>query len=143
MNSGSVMAIAATLCLLYSPARAHDHYGGVYEYNKPPGQGRLCCGGDEKTGDCEGLMSDQIHESADGVTILSKRYQAKVFIPMARIQWDYPRTQDGMPAFPHDVYAGHWCGKPRSDWPAGGKPTPENPDPNFFTFCAFMLPGGV
>lgn len=145
MNSGSVIVIAAMLCLLSSPAKAHDHYGNVYEYNGKPATHRLCCGGDEKTGDCEALLPDQIYQMQGGVVILSKRYQARVFVPNSRIAWDYPRDYNtGEPAFPHDSYAGHWCGKPRKGVSSlEVPPTPDQPDPDMWTYCAFVLPGGV
>ena len=103
---------------------------------------RLCCGGDPVTGDCEWLTSEQVVESGQGLIILSKRYGAKVFVPLGRVQWDIPRRTDGQAADPSNTFQGAWCGKPRSTAP--GWPVDEaNPDPNFITFCAFFSPGGV
>lgn len=137
---------AAAACLIASAALAHDDWFRVYEHNNPQ-SGRLCCGGSEDmndpNADCEHLTSDQVHETKDGVIFLSRRYNAQVFVPHSKIEWDYPRDGYSKQVTPMSpAYSAGWCGKPRSrgGW---GDPTPENPDPNFYTLCAFMLPGGT
>ena len=133
--------IALAGLLVAGPVFGHDIYSQVYEKNGLPGQSRLCCGGDEKRGDCEGLDSDRIHETPDGVYFLSRRYGAQVFVPKHRIHWDGPRTNGTMQLADPLNRPAHWCGRPRMD--TDGAPNDDNPDPRFITFCAFMLPGGV
>lgn len=134
--------IAAAL-LLAAPAYGHDIYMNVYEGNAPKTepQRRLCCGGDKDRGDCEGMSYDQMTEVPGGVRLLSKRYNAVVFVPQSRITWDVPRDGfSGEAADPQNTHPIHWCGKPR---PSGWAPDERNPDPNWVTFCIFIAPGGV
>lgn len=145
MRTFANIAVRALLAwiVLTGLARAHDHFQGVYEHNNPS-SGRLCCGGSEDmndpNADCEWLTDEQVEQSAQGLTILSRRYKAKVFVPHSRVEWDVPRNASGKPADPHGMYKGAWCGKPRTAaWPM----TPDDPDPSFHTFCAFFEPGGV
>jgi len=51
------------LSLLATPAAAHDIYNGLHDGFDETGQqtfkrdvGRLCCGGDPETGDCEAMV---------------------------------------------------------------------------------------
>jgi len=116
-------------CLfLATGALAHDVYKGIYGV-----KGNLCCGGDPQTGDCEALAFDQIHENGGVIVVDSKRYGHPVLVPQDRIVWG------GIPGEVPGT-AGHWCGIPRAQ-PA--TTTPEQPDPNYLTFCAFIAPGGV
>jgi hypothetical protein len=140
--------LAAALAATASLAHAHDDWMGVYERNDAA-TGRLCCGGsddmNDPSSDCEHLTDSQLQYTADGVWILSRRYHAKVFVPNVKIHWDYPRnatTKEVTPMSP--AYPAGWCGKPRgTTWNSPSHFGPDNPDPNFYTFCAFVLPGGT
>ena len=128
---------------------AHDGYSNVYRHNRTDGPGaQLCCGGDPVTGDCEELTFSQVETVPGGVIITSKRYGAKVQVPSHMVEWTIPldmKTKE--PAFKNDPYAGHWCGKPRASMASGyGATAPADdsqPDPTYWTFCAFVKAGGV
>lgn len=121
----------------------HGSYTHVYEFNNPGEHSQLCCGGDPQTGDCEALTADQIVDRPDGgVTIMSQRYNAQVFVPKNRIEWTIPLdTTTQQPAFPHDPFMGHWCGARRGQ--LYDSITERQQDPNFLTYCAFIKQGGV
>lgn len=124
---GGLLAGYAACLWSSTEAYPHDVYKGVYGR-----KGNLCCGGDPQAGDCEALNWDQIHTDR-GVTIIdSKRYGHPVLVPEDRIVWG------GIPGEVPGT-AGHWCGIPR----VAGATSPDQPDPSFLTFCAFIAPGGV
>lgn len=81
----------AALLLLAGPAAAHDIYAPLREGMSPAG--RLCCGGDPVTGDCE-AVDYQMLRSGDAV-ILSKRYGGKP----RTVPVDQPPADDPDPAF--------------------------------------------
>jgi hypothetical protein len=114
------------------PAGAHDIYRGV----TGPG-GQLCCGGDPVTGDCERLEHEQIRWRRDGtVEMRSRRYGRTILIGAETV------LPTGIPG-DRDA-AGHYCGVPRERvGRAGEAPTPAQPDRDYWTFCAFVAPGGV
>lgn len=122
------LIVLAMCAFLASAAMAHDIYKGVTGTH-----GNLCCGGDPKTGDCEALTFDQIHEKNGVFVIDSKRYGKPVLLPHDRIIWG------GVPGEVPGT-AGHWCGVPRVQ-PA--VTDDKQPDPDFITLCAFIAPGGV
>lgn len=122
--------IGLEITLVYIGAYAHDVYQGVYSPS-----GRLCCGGDPVTGDCEGLADDDIHFNADGSVVMrTHRYGGAVIVPKSEIIWMAIPADKG-------VHAGHWCGKPRVQ--AAYPITESDPDPQYHTFCAWISPGGV
>jgi hypothetical protein len=118
------------------PAGAHD----IYRELQTP-QGTPCCGGDPVTGDCEPLEESQFTLHPDGsATVRSARYGAAIQVAAARITWlPLPPGRDGR------TYPGHWCGAPRQQasrvYPA--PVVPWNPDPVYWTYCAFIAPGGM
>lgn len=126
---------------------AHDIWTNAREYNKPTGF--PCCGGDQQTGDCEGLTADQVWDQPDGsVIIYSSRYKARIFIPAHRVMPDLPRYVDGpdkgQSLDPLVQFEAHYCGKPRGLGALGGYPvTDDDPDPNFHLFCFFRNAGGM
>lgn len=141
---GGLLAGYAACLWSSTEAYPHDIYSNVYEFNAPKdGPRKLCCGGDPVNGDCEGLTYEDMQEVEGGIRIVSKRYKAVIFVPRHRIQWDIPRDgYSGEAADKTNSFPLHWCGKPRTaapGWPVG----PDNPDPNYVTFCAFLAPGGV
>jgi hypothetical protein len=111
---------------LAAPAMAHDIYSNLYSPS-----GKLCCGGDPVTGDCE-AVTYRMQPTGD-VEIQSRRYRSSVLVSRDKITWSsVPGSKD----------EAHWCGKPRrgmGNWPVQS----DDPDPNFHTFCAFIAPGGV
>lgn len=109
-------------------AHAHDVYNQLRSAT-----GQLCCGGDPVTGDCEGIVSP--HENVDGsATFFSKRYGASVLVAKDKITW--------LPVPGGEDYEAHWCGVPRAKVPLAPV-NDDNPDPGFWTYCAFWAPGGV
>jgi len=117
---------AMALLMGLSAAHGHDIYKGVYGSS-----GRLCCGGDPVTGDCEALAPEQITELPDAFVFQSRRYNSTVLVPKSKIEYR---------AIPGEIpgTAGHWCGVPRI-----ADPTPEQPDPAHLTYCAFVNPGST
>jgi hypothetical protein len=114
-----------------SRVHAHDIYSTLRD--GPTGTGQLCCGGDEKTGDCEAVRYEI---NVDGSAIFtSRRYGgASVLIAHDKITW--------LPVPGGEANEAHWCGVPRTKVflaPVNN----ENPDPTFWTYCAFIAPGGV
>lgn len=123
-----MLCVAAGLFrLMGTPAAAHDVFNNL---RSPTGQ--LCCGGDPVTGDCEALGPDDYRVGPSGVVIHSKRYGTTVEIGPDKIVWQ------GVPGSDAPV---HWCGVPRTKTLVP-TPTPDNPDPTYYTFCAFISPGG-
>ena len=126
--------LVLALALLSGPARAHDIYTG----ERRPGLGTSCCGGDPVTGECEALSEDQIAIEPDGgMTIVSRRYAAMVRVSRDQIQF---KPIAGAPR----EAMGHWCGTARaSAGHVGEQPDQLQPDPRWWTFCAFLTPGDV
>lgn len=120
-------------------ARAHDNWMHVREHNDISRM--QCCGGDEKTGDCEGISAENVWDQPDGsMVIYSSRYKAKVTVSKPKIHVDVPRdpvTKEPIPGM--EMYAAAWCGKPRA---MVGFTTEMDADPNYTTYCAFRNPGG-
>ena len=114
-----------------SKAYPHDIYHGVRDHRNV-----LCCGGDPVTGDCEALEADQIvYRVGQNPRMFSRRYQAWITV-----------SQDIVlpTAIPGDKgAAGHYCGVRRVGALLTSPTTPEQPDPMFWTYCAFVAPGGV
>ncbi|WP_460447847.1 hypothetical protein [Alsobacter sp. SYSU BS001988] len=117
-------ALAATALLL-----AHDVYGDLRSR-----EGNLCCTGDPVRGDCEWA---EYRLLPDGdVEMLSHRHRTWIHVAHQMVVW-LPIPGSDRPA--------HWCGVRRMPvLPGQMSPlTPENPDPRFFTYCAFIDPGGA
>lgn len=109
----------------------HDIYMSVKKRGIP------CCGGQADTGDCEPLRDEQIQVNADGtVRMYSRRYSAWILVSKELVDWD---TIPGDK--PED--AGHYCGKPKTGLSGYGTTDEIQADPGFFTYCAFVKPGGV
>jgi hypothetical protein len=120
------LSAALILIVVATPAAAHD----VYTHLMSP-SGRLCCGGDPVTGDCESV-SYRMRPTGD-VEVQSRRYNASVLVARQKITWS------AVPGSPDEA---HWCGKPRSAFLHDMPAETDDPDPNFHTFCAFIAPGG-
>jgi hypothetical protein len=117
------------------PAYPHDIYSSLRS-NEAEHTGMLCCGGDEKTGDCEAIHQYEVKPNGDAVFI-TKRYTKDghpqaVLIAKDKIQWLMIAGGSHAEA--------HWCGRP-----SGGIPSTASDqiDPDFVTYCAFIAPGGV
>lgn len=141
----AVALAAAVLRLGCGPAVSHDIWLRAKEFNRPTGF--PCCGGDPVTGDCEGLLDDQIWDQPNGdVIIFSRRYQARITIPASRIMVDVPRATEGedkgQPLDKLTQFSAHYCGKPRGSPPLGYAIGPDDPDPNFHLFCFWRNGGG-
>lgn len=125
----AVALAAAVLRLACGEAGGHDVYTQLRNH-----VGQLCCGGDPDTGDCEPLEADQFKVLANGdVLVQSRRYNASLLVSSIKVTW-LPVAGSAAPA--------HWCGVPRTKVylaPVNA----ENPDPGFWTYCAFIAPGGV
>jgi hypothetical protein len=132
----AMAAVFAFACIL-TRADAHDIYSNVREFNDP--NKMICCGGGEHVGDCEAVEYRVIpDEQGGGALFLTKRYGGKwVHIAKDKIAWD--KVKGG------EAFEAHWCGKPYAHMgefrPDKGDPL--QPDPDFFTYCAFLQPGGV
>jgi hypothetical protein len=112
-----------------APASAHDIYHGVTNSS-----GRLCCGGDPQTGDCEALEAEQIVYGRASLRIFSKRYKAWVMVDPLSVEH---RSIDG-----DKGAAGHFCGVKRTPG-LHDTVNDEQPDPTYFMYCIFISPGGV
>ena len=111
------------------PVGAHDVYTRLRSTS-----GQLCCGGDPLTGDCEAIGTRYTLEPSGDAVFMSSRYQARVRIGRDKITWlPVPGGEDS---------EAHWCGVPRTQVSLAPV-THENPDPAFWTYCAFITPGGV
>jgi hypothetical protein len=112
-----------------APAAAHDVYTQLRSTT-----GQLCCGGDPVTGDCEAIGTRYKIEPDGDAIFMSSRYHAQVRIAKDKITWlPVPGGEDS---------EAHWCGVPRTKVylaPVNA----ENPDLAFWTYCAFIAPGGV
>lgn len=114
-----------------TPSKAHDIYNGLHEGLDPAA--KLCCGGDPVTGDCE-AVEYKVFANGDAL-IFSKRYQRSVMIARDKITWL---------AIPGgEAFEAHWCGKPIEKMGYPPSPDPEQIDPQTYTYCAFIRPGGV
>lgn len=126
-----VWLLIVTLLGFVQDANAHDIYNNLRQDGTTTG--RLCCGGDPVTGDCEAVRYQM---NPDGTaTFLSERYgKVSVLIGADKITWM------SVPGGEHSE--AHWCGVPRTKVQLAPIDA-ENPDPNFWTYCAFIAPGGV
>lgn len=127
----ALIALAVLTCFMTTiGANAHDIYTHLREGGVPTGQ--LCCGGDPNTGDCEAVRYQM---NPDGsATFFSRRYGVSVLIGADKITWM------AVPGGEHSE--AHWCGKSRQI--VSGAPIDDrNPDPAYWTYCAFIAPGGV
>ena len=124
---GLAITLTAMVVLMVNQASAHDVYR---ELRSPTGQ--LCCGGDPVTGDCE-AVNYQVNPDGSA-TFQSRRYGASVLIGASKITW--------LPVPGGEAFEAHWCGVPRTKVQLAPF-TDENPDPTFWTYCAFIAPGGV
>lgn len=112
-----------------APAPAHDVYTQLRSTS-----GQLCCGGDPNTGDCEAIGTRYTIGPGGDAVFVSSRYHARVQIGRDKITWlPVPGGEDS---------EAHWCGVPRTKVSLAPV-TDENPDPAFWTYCAFIAPGGV
>lgn len=145
LTIGLFFIVTSGLLYFTSPAYPHDVYKGLQKDGSrdPNGSYSPCCGGDPVTGDCEALDEHQYQVLNNGdVVFSSKRYSAKVTVPRDKVVW-----------LPVDDKPAHWCGKPRANMSTGYSPgssgvstmspTAEQPDPVYWTYCAFVAPGGV
>jgi hypothetical protein len=132
----SALLLAGGLCGP-GPAtvRAHDIYTNLYS-GGAPGIGQWCCSGDAATGDCEAVGSGYRIEPNGDAVITSRRYRREVRVGREKITW--------LPVAGGEASEAHWCGKPRAAMSLEGrKPDSEQPDPDTWTYCAFITPGGV
>lgn len=122
------LILAAGLLLLPAASHAHDIYGGVTVKGLP------CCGGTGPNADCEPLEADQIKVGPE-IRIYSKRWNAWIRVSQDRVQWM---------VLPQDPLArpGHYCGVPRRILKYYSDATPDDPDPEFRSYCIFITPGG-
>lgn len=111
------------------PTFAHDVYTQLRSTS-----GQLCCGGDPVTGDCEAIGSRYRIEPDGDAIFESGRYHAQVRISRDKITW--------LPVPGGEESEAHWCGVPRSKVYLAPV-NQENPDSSFWTYCAFIAPGGV
>jgi hypothetical protein len=111
------------------PLLAHDVYTQLRSTT-----GQLCCGGDPVNGDCEAIGSRYRIEPGGDAIFESGRYHAQVRIARDKITWlPVPGGEDS---------EAHWCGVPRSKVYLAPV-NQDNPDASFWTYCAFISPGGV
>lgn len=133
-----LLILVAGMAILSASAAAWPHDIYTDEPKLSP-QGGTCCGGDPVGGDCEPLLAEDVAlDPSGGMSIVSRRWHAVIRVGPATIQHRALAGSD-----PRAV--GHWCGKTRTD--AGwSKDPPEplmQPDPRFWTFCAWLTPGDV
>lgn len=133
MSTARRVAFAIGIVLgLHTPAKAHDIYNRLYEKGEP--NGRLCCGGDPVTGDCEGIANYEVLPNGDALFV-TQRYGGKtVRIGKEKIGW--------MMIPGGEAFEAHWCGVPRTKVYLAPVQD-DNPDTEFWTYCAFIAPGGV
>jgi hypothetical protein len=129
------IALFAALAVAISASAAfgHDIYSKFYE-GGAPGLGRWCCSGDEegKTGDCA-PATYEIRPNGDAV-MESRRYPGKkILVAKHRILW--------MSIPGGEKYEAHYCGIPR--YASSTPPNDDDPDLEFITYCAAIVPGGV
>lgn len=118
------------------PARAHDIYGNLYSDGQQ-GSGRpnthWCCNGDPEHGDCEAIGQNYRVLYNGDVIFHSRRYNADVTVLRDKILF--------MPVPGGEQSEAHWCGKPRASVYTTGT-EPDQIDPKFWTYCAFLQMGG-
>ncbi|WP_146140228.1 hypothetical protein [Alsobacter soli] len=122
---GRLASLVALASLAAAPAQSHDIYNGL----KDPA-GRLCCGGDPVTGDCEPVEYRML---PNGDALMdSRRYGRSVLVAHDKIIWMAVPGAEEVEA--------HWCGRP---YASSGYHTgePLQIDQNFYTLCAFIRPG--
>lgn len=126
--------------LLPLPAHAHDIYGNLYSDGKQ-GSGRpnthWCCNGDAEHGDCEAIGSNyRILDNGD-VIMHSARFNRDVLVARDKVLY--------LPVPGGEASEAHWCGKPRAAMSEGytpGSVNADQPDPDVYTYCAFLQLGG-
>lgn len=118
-----------TLMGMTRPTFAHDVYTQLRSTT-----GQLCCGGDPVTGDCEAIGTNYKIEPDGDAIFESSRYHAQVRIARDKITW--------LPVPGGEESEAHWCGVPRSKVYLAPV-NQENPDTSYWTYCAFIAPGGV
>ncbi len=125
----AIIGLASGFYLGPVHVQAHDVYNNLRDV-----KGQLCCGGDPVTGDCEALTYEDVHEVGDGTwAFKSRRYGAVIRVAEEMITW--------MPVAGSDEPV-HWCGVPRSKVPMA--PVDGlHPDLAWWSYCAFVSPGGV
>lgn len=124
-------AVALLALALTAPARAHDIYLNLHR--NYDGTGMLCCGGDEKTGDCEGISDFTVN--ADGsARMFSRRYNMSFTVAPHMITW--------MAVPGGDNFQAHFCGKPRA-LISPDYTNLDQIDAGMWIYCAFITPGGV
>ena len=135
--------LALAFSLLATPAAAHDIYLGLHDGFDDTGMqtfqrdiGKLCCGGDPETGDCEAMDGYEVTPVGKLFAVYSNRYKRWVLIAPEKVAWTGVAGSDRMV---------HWCGIPRSKmaYPANNPVSADNPDEDVHTFCIFIVPGGV
>lgn len=148
LASRALRTLMLTLVLLYlafivilvaaGMAHAHDIYTRLYS-GGAPGVGQWCCSGDPDPakGDCEAVGSDYQMQPDGSAIFTSRRWGVrKVHVAADKITWLPVPGGEGSEA--------HWCGKPRSMMlnppPVGEQ---DQIDPETWTYCAFIVPGGV
>lgn len=120
---------------LLRPARGHDIYGQLFSGGSP-GVGQWCCSGDQATGDCEALGAKYALNPNGSVDIVSRRYGAAVHVAASKVTWLAVPGGENSEA--------HWCGKMRKDLTTNyAAISREQPDPNAWTYCMFIAPGGM
>lgn len=115
---------AAALSSAAPGVGAHDIYGELRD-----SAGRLCCGGDPVTGDCEPVA--YVLRPDGDAEMHSSRHGAWIRVASSRITWI---ALDGSTA------EAHWCGRPRRRAIRAPTISADDPDPDFVTFCAFIAP---
>lgn len=116
-------AVFFALALGFLPASAHEFYTDLTDRN-----GHKCCGGD----DCEAVVDYRV--GPDGAVLMrSERHHAWVLVPAGRVEWKQVPGGEDRPA--------HWCGRKRQGY--DGPVTAEQPDPDWWTYCAFVVPPGT
>lgn len=145
LTIGVFFLVTSGFLYLTQPAYPHDVYRGLQKDGSrdPNNSYSPCCGGDPVTGDCESYEKGGYQVLANGdVVFTTKRYGGKVTVPRDKVVW-----------LPVDDKEAHWCGKPRANMATGYSTggvtmgnqqiTAEQPDPVYWTYCAFVAPGGV
>lgn len=121
----------------------HDIYRDLYAnggYAHQGGEGTPCCGGDPLEGDCEPVGHNyEVLQTGDVLMITNRFGRSRVLIAREKILWMTVRGGEFSDA--------HWCGRPRNSYAPGDPeydtPTFNNPDPEFYTVCAMISPGGM
>jgi hypothetical protein len=129
---GYLLALALVIAYI-TGAQSHDIYSGLRD-TSVRGTGQLCCGGDPVNGDCEAIGENYVLLENGNYRFRSARYEVEVEVAYDKIVW--ASVPGG------EVFSAHWCGVPRSKVYLAPV-TKENPDPNYWTYCAFIDGGGA